>query len=263
LVTATDSHGHVATDKIFIYREISSPSIYNIETSSGSVRVYEKYEINFDLDTVAENNFFEYDTNPPPGVEAGKGVNVEGVFITPSGKNLRQPAFFMTETIRTGSTNNQRYKETEENHWSIRFSPQEVGQYQVSIHVRDASGSNTVPLGSFYAQPPIKKGFIEVSDADSRYFEFSNGDIYLPIGPASGNDYSKYVGTGQNFERPWMGGRGAYSTRWARWISSAESHGNEGYNSHLSYSEHYPGHELSQWIHYPNGYRMWLASWLD
>jgi hypothetical protein len=171
-----------------------------------------------------------------------------------------------------GTGANLYFVETNKHYWVLRFSPQERGLYQVAISVQDASGSITVPAGSFTATPPVRPGFIQVSPADPRYFQFSNGQLYWPIGPAwldnqSANpaarqmDYSQYLGTGQNLERQWMGGLGAYSTNWARWISSAEHLGNEGVMSRLNFREHYPGHDLSYEIFYPAGVRLWIPRW--
>jgi len=259
LITATDDQGRIDTDKISIYRQISGPTVSNIHINTDSVRVYEKYEINFDLETVAENYFFNYDINPPKGVSAGNGVTVEGIFTTPTGQVLTQPGFYYKEVINQNGV----YEETGNENWVVRFSPQEIGQYEVSLRVQDASDSVTVPVGTFNALAPVKKGFIKVSEEDPRYFEFSNGDLFWPLGHVIETDYSLNKGTGLNLERPWMGGRGAYSTNWAKWISTAEQHGNEGYMSRLNYEYHYPSHELSREIFYPSGYRIRITCWLD
>jgi hypothetical protein len=116
-----------------------------------------------------------------------------------------------------------------------------------------------VQAGSFTASSPNRPGFIQVSKADTRYFEFSNGQLFWPMGPVDGSDYGKYKDTGMNMQRPWMAGMGAYSSNFARWMSSAKNLGNEGFDSQLSFAEHYPGHEISQEIFYPEGRRMWIG----
>ncbi len=248
------------------------PAIFNIDVLATNVRVYEKYEVRFSINTAADYPFFEYDESPPPGVLPRIGITVEGIFTTPSGQLLRQPAFYTTEVARIGSGANMYFVETNRSYWVLRFSPQEPGQYQVALSAQDATGSSTVAVGNFTAAAPVRKGFIQVSRADPRYFEFSNGDIFWPIGPAWADnastnpnarsmDYTQYKNTGQNLERPWMGGQGAYSTNWARWISSAERHGNEGIMSRLNFREKYPGHELSYEIFYPAGFRIWIPQW--
>lgn len=262
LVTATDSEGRIATDVIRIYRSVDGPRVMNITANAERVNVYEKYELTFDLETVAKNYFFKFDNNPPPGVEKGGGVTVEGVFKAPSGKVLIQPGFFTTETQQDRGTGTPHFEQLAKQYWAVRFSPQETGRYEASIRVEDASGKIEVPAGEFEALPPVKQGFIGISQNDPRYFEFSNGDLYWPIGPANGWDYEKYKDTGQNLERPWMAGLGVYSTNFARWVSSAKNMGNEGFDSQLTFKEHYPSHELSQEIFYPDGQRFWIG-WIN
>ena len=242
---------------------VSAQSVSDITPLSTTVAVFEKYELHFNVSTVANNLFFQYEENPPPGVMARVGITVMGVFTTPSGKILNQPAFYNTEVSHTGSGDSISFTETNKKYWVIRFSPQEVGIYKVAIFVKDSSGETSTQVGTFTATPAIKDGFIKVSSQDSRYFEFSNGKIYWPIGPAWGNDYSNWQGTGLNLERPWMGGVGAYSANWARWISSAEELGNEGFMSRLNWREHYSGHELSYELTYPSGFHIWLATWMN
>lgn len=247
-------------------------AISDIEVLSTEVKVFEKYEVRFSIATGADYPFFEYTESPPPGVLPKTGITVEGVFTTPSGQVVRQPAFYTTEVERIGSGASMYFVETNKSYWVVRFSPQEPGQYNVALSARDASGATAVSVGSFSAAAPVRKGFIQVSRSDPRYFEFSNGDLYWPIGPAWADnistnpnvrkmDYSQYKNTGQNLERPWMAGQGAYSTNFARWISSAEAQGNEGVTSRLNFVEKYPGHELSYEISYPEGFRIWIPRW--
>ncbi len=236
-------------------------------TPPASVRVYEKYEIRLTVATTAANPFFAYDAAPPAGVTAGTGITLDGVFYnTATGHTFRQPGFYMTDCTPHGSGNSLYFTETASKHWSVRFSPREEGTYQVSVFTQDGSGSATTgTLATFTATAPVKHGFVRVSTADPRYFEFSDGSLYWPIGPAwnRNNSYAAYLGTGQSLERPWMGGFGAYSTNWARWKSSAEAHGNEGIMTRLTFVEHAPGHELSYELFWPQGYQMWLTTWMD
>jgi len=246
---------------------VHAVTISNIQVNSTAVRVYEKYEVKFSVASSTEFPFFQYDENPPPGVTPRVGITVEGVFTSPTGKVLRQPAFFMTEVTRSGSGTSMTFEETNTKYWVVRFSPQETGQYSVSLSARDTSGTTTALVGNFTAQAPVRPGFIQVSQNDPRYFEFQNGDIYWPIGPAWGNDYAQYKNTGQNLERPWLGGLGIYSTNWTRWKSTAEQFGNEGIATRFSWREKYPGHDLSYEIFYAasgtNGFETWLTNWLD
>ena len=92
-----------------------------------------------------------------------------------------------------------------------------------------------------------------MSQDDPRYFERSSGDLFFPIGPASGTDPSIYRDTGINLERPWMAGQAAYSTNFARWMRIDLPMGNEGFDNPLTFTERYPSHELSRELYYPGG----------
>jgi hypothetical protein len=235
-----------------------------LKVNTKEPRVYEKYEVSFTIPQTAEYPLFAYDDNPPAGVTPGIGISVEGIITTPSGKTLYQPAFYNVDVERAQQGDRVHYLELPTAEWMLRLSPQETGIHQVSISVTDASGTQVTPIGSFNAQAPIRAGFISVSKDDSRYFQFSNGSLFWPIGPAYGyGDYDRYKDTGTNFDRPWLAGIGAYSTNWARWLSSAENLGNEGSRERLNFKEHAPGSDLSYDLTYPDAFRYWITNWLN
>ncbi len=249
----------------------AAPTISNVRLGTTTVPVYEKFEAKFDVATVSEYPFIQYDETVIPGVPSKMGVTVDALITFPSGKTIRHPAFYMTETRKEGTV----YVETNTKYWAIRFSPLEVGVHKIIFSAQDASGTTTTSTSSpytFQAVAPTKKGFVQVSKADPRYFEYSNGDLFFPTGPANmrNGNYNLYKDTGANITRFWLGGIGIYSTNWARWKSSGELHGNEGHMASLTWLEKYPGHELSYKIIYntdtskgPNGFRTWITSWLD
>ncbi len=243
---------------------VAAQSATVLAVNSTQPRVYEKYEVRFTIPQTAEYPLFAYDDQPPPGVVPGTGISVEGVITTPSGKTLHQPAFYTVDVERTSQGRGVHYVELPTAAWMLRFSPQETGDHQVSISVTEASGTQTTSIGSFEAQAPVKPGFIGVSKSDPRYFEFSDGSLFWPVGPANGyGEYDQYKNTGLNFDRPWLAGVAAYTTNWARWISSAENHGNEGVMTRLNFREHAPGSDLSYDLTYPNAARYWITNFLN
>ena len=263
LITAEESSaiggGRVGTDKIIVTRQVSGPSISNVSVNSTNIARYGKYEVDFNLDTVAKYKFFRYDENPPEGIEPRSGVTAEAIINLPNGQFVHQPAFYITDVNVSGTGDNTYYEETANNKWAIRYSPSLLGTHQISLHVQDASGQVTTSVGNFTAVSSTKSGFVNISPADSRYFQFSNGDLFFPIGPLWA--VNNQPGAGMNFVRPWMGGEGAYSTNWARWFSSSEDSGNEGPMQIFSYTEHYPGKKLSYPLWYPQGFRFWISGW--
>lgn len=239
LITATDTNGKVGTKRVVINRSVPGPSIQNVTEPVAGPGRYGKYEIRFDVETVSEVPFFQYDESAPSEVDQIAGVTVEGIFTTPAGKTVTVPGFLMTETVKE-----HRWKETNRKYWMIRFTPEEEGDYQGNIQVTDQSGTSSYSLKSFTVTPSNQKGFIQVSGKDSRYFEHTTGETFFPVGPANLGNLAAN-GNVLNFARPWMGGTGAYSTNWSRWLSSSEKHGNEGVRAPLHFQDHYPGRELS------------------
>jgi hypothetical protein len=140
----------------------------------------------------------------------------------------------------------------------VRFAPQETGSLQVTLRVTDASGSTSTNVGSFTSTSSSDPGFISVSKADTRYFNIptvrSTG-----IGPANGPDYTRLQRHGMNIHRQWDGRSGRVQHNFARWMSTAQQMGNEGFDSRLSWREHYPSHELSQELFWSTGKRMWIG----
>jgi hypothetical protein len=263
LLTVMDSSGAIGTDRISVVRSLDQPVISIKSIPKNKIKVYDKYEIRFNVETVADNLFFYYDKNPPPGITPQTGITVEGIFTSPSGTTLKQPGFIFEEMTLNVLERKTHYEGTGNTYWIVRFSPQQVGEYAVHLRAEDSSGNTIISAGGFTALPPIKKGFIQVSPDDPRYFEFSNRDLFFPIGPAWGPNYAIYKESGINMERVWMAGQAAYSTNWACWYSTALQPGNEGFDNPLTFQEHYPSHELSREIYYPDGKRIWMGFWGD
>lgn len=254
LLSLTDTQNNVTSKRVLITRTIDRPVMNDIRILTPSPKVHEKFELSFSLLTTAKYPLFSYEENPPPGVEPRSGVSVHAVITTPTGKILTQPAFYAHETKRVGSTIIQEPEVV----WKMRYSPMETGIHTIQLKARDSSGETTIDAGTFTAFPSTRRGFISVSKQDPRYFEFSSGDLYFPTGPTLDTVKNESLNNG----RPWMGGRGAYSSRWARWWSTAEDWGNEGADTYVCFTQHYPGSELSYWLSAGKAFRYWLG-WID
>lgn len=131
MISTVDNNGNVATDRIFIYRALSVPDIKNYVVSSTNVYKYQKAEISFDLDTVADNYFFEYDDDTPEGIVAVEGVTVKAIIGTPSGQTLNQPAFYTKLTTQNGSGSSMYFTEQAVGKWYVRYAPQETGNHTI------------------------------------------------------------------------------------------------------------------------------------
>ena len=66
--------------------------------------------------------------------------------------------------------------------WKIRFTPTMCGTWRYSIRVRDGSGERSTKPSKFLCIASPDRGFITVSKADRRYFSFTDGSFFYPLG---------------------------------------------------------------------------------
>jgi uncharacterized repeat protein (TIGR01451 family) len=219
------------------------PTVANVQSNATAVGRYEKFELTFDiLNTTATNLQFPYDANPPSGIPAGAGISVDGLFSNDGwATTIVQPGFLYQDYARN------RYGEFEHLYpegnpvWKIRFAPQQTGQWRYRIRATDAGGTTYYPSTgdlSFAVTPSGSHGYLLVSEADPRYFEFSDGTPFIGVGHGSDVDYrartysaeSKfevYQANRANFFRIWLSGSSITGAAWAPWTS--HHLGSEGY----------------------------------
>jgi len=180
-----------------------------IETSKQQVGKYEKVEFRIDC-----NRRFE---NPFDPSEADLGV----ILHTPSGDRLRLPAFYGQQYQRRDIGQGRRrtawtYPDGEPV-WKARFAPAEVGDYKAVAYVKDRDGETHSKPVRFTSVPSDRKGFVRVSQKDPRFFEFSEGEPFFPIGqnlafigeqqyvkPGGVDDvFAKLSSNGANYLRIW------------------------------------------------------------
>lgn len=91
--------------------------------------------------------------------------------------------------------------------------PAEPGEHSLAIRARDGSGTVTSPPVAFVVRTAPFRGYIRVSQKDSRYFAFDDGAPYFAIGMnlAEGPlpEYYRWIPrlarNGGNFARVWAG----------------------------------------------------------
>lgn len=135
--------------------------------------------------------YYYYDPQDTPAQFPGRsspygvdGITVDAVFTAPSGKQLRVPAFYYQEYVRTGTTT-ETMTATNQYSWKIRFTPEEAGGYTYFLELTDKEGTSRYPATgtlSFTATPSQEKGFIRVSSSDPRFLAYANGNSFVPIG---------------------------------------------------------------------------------
>lgn len=214
----------------------SSLSITNV-ISPRSVALYDKFEVKFNITgTVAENLQFPYDPEDILGLKTRQGITVDGLFLPPGQSNwayaIVQPAFLYQPTLKdrsvnAGNSNGEWIYPTGEAYWLIRFAPRLTGTWKFRIRVQDNSNYpnwTCSPPGQtdFYrltvssARPGVH-GFVQVSQRDPRYFEYSDGTPFTGTGVNAADkgsfhteqqaeeEFSRYYRAGKtNFHRVWM-----------------------------------------------------------
>lgn len=181
---------------IFVLAAFISPAeagIVSITADREKVPEFGKLEITVGLDIVFSNPF-----DPDE-------VDLSAVFTDPAGKSYKVPGFLYS--AQQDSSMN--YMDPV---WKIRFSPCVKGTWRYEVCVGTKSSAENSEEKQFECIPSKAKGFIRVSASDPRYFEFTNGDFYYPIGEnicwASLPGFRKYFTemqtAGCNWTRVWM-----------------------------------------------------------
>lgn len=261
--TAPASTPNPATDPGDSVGATNGPTFSALELSARSVALYEPLEIAFDIaGSAATRPDFPYDPDPPPGLAGRVGITVEGQFLPPGETDWShaqtQPGFRYQAFQRVvDSTGAEGLVPVGEASWRLRFTPTVPGAWQVRVRAQDAAvcpiGSAPcttwveTPSAAFEATPalPGRHGFVRVSAADPRYFEYSDGTYFrvagfqAPIGTNTDVDaeFARYADNGITLVRSWMSATSVFSRGFPQWSAWA--------NSELDFTVHAPDKDLS------------------
>lgn len=240
-----------------------NPAFTAIRLSPADLPLYEKLEIAFDLrGVVAANLDFPYDPAPPPGLAARAGITVDGLFLPPGetdwARAIIQPAFRYQAYQRydTGAGTEALYP-VDHSDWRVRFAPTRAGTWQVKLRFQDSGvcAHDEVPCTHWIESSPTSfvagaprpgaHGFIRVSAADPRYFEYSDGTPFYVNGFQAGlgtrtdvdGDFAAYAAGGVTLLRSWMSATSVFSRGMPQWAAWA--------NAELDWIDPVPGHDVS------------------
>lgn len=210
----------------------SAPTISNIVVNTPSVAQYDKFEAQFDVATTAANLNFPYADSAPPGLAAKTGISVDGLFSSDNfATTIVQPAFSMQPFTHSVRDSDDHLVPNGGPKWMVRFAPQKAGAWQFKLRARDASGEVTSNASSFSvgatsANAYKRRGFLQVSQTDKRYFEFRDGAPFIGVGFNSAfkddsADVDARLATYEqnkiNFLRVWLSGAGINGSQWTSW----------------------------------------------
>jgi len=186
-------------------------SITNINLHKTTVGQYDKLEADFDLiGADFDNPYYYYGSGG--GID---GITVDAYFTSPSGQQITVPAFWQVPYQRLREGNSEVLGITGQGSWLVRFAPSQTGTYRLHVKATDKNGSAQSESKTFNVVASNKKGFVRASSRDPRFFEFDNGQSFIPfsgtatwMGTAKGSyhyddlfdQWSQY---GLNFGRIW------------------------------------------------------------
>jgi hypothetical protein len=170
----------------------AAPAITNINSNQSAytnsqIPKYEKYELTFTISgTTATNFFYPYDPSPPAGLPANAGITVNAQFLSPGESNwvnaYTTPAFYYQDFDYQVKNNSDWFYPNGNFYWKARFAPNKTGTWQYRITAQDSGGVTTSPTHSFNVNESGNKGFVRVSQRDTRYFEYEDGTYFPGLG---------------------------------------------------------------------------------
>jgi hypothetical protein len=186
-----------------------------------------RIEVDFQVMTGATFPHWPYDPKPPAGIPPAEGINASAEFIDPQGRHYRQPAFQYQRFEDAVQLGRDWHYPTSEMVWKVRFSPNQEGGWKYRLAVEDRRGAEETEWRTFTVQPSSSHGFVRVSRADSRYFEFEDGTLFTGLGfevpehldaPVTRGTpmYRELAGYGVNFARLWISS--LYGSAWVPYI---------------------------------------------
>jgi hypothetical protein len=258
----------------------AGPLIENITTNEGDypnnqVPRYEKFEITFQVDTVASNLQMPYDSTPPPGIESGIGISVDAQFSPDNWATIYTiPGFYYQEFQDEIKSGDEWFYPMNNFAWKIRFAPDQVGSWQFKLIAQDAGGYTESSIGTFSVVNSNNKGFVRVSQSDPRYFELEDGSYFPGLGYnmnfshvswenpilENENNFQIMSANGIQLVRIWLSQWAIYGSAWNPWNSiDPNQHGRYIPLTGLTYDDAFPGSEVSMRVNAENNPCMFIG----
>ncbi len=195
-----------------------------LDYPDGQVPRFAMFELAFEIgDTTAVNPYFPYDPATPLGVTPATGITVD-VLLLPPGKTdwgdaKTLPCFIYQPVEEVGSGGTAALLPVGQADWRCRFAPDISGTWRYRVRATDAGGTTESAEGQFTCVPSAKKGFIRVSESDSRFFEYADGTPFVTplINTEQGNPFNSLAGIRDAIRK--MGENGV---RFVRWFPTGE-----------------------------------------
>ncbi len=189
------------------HRQKTAASMVQSLTASGaSVPRLDKFELTFQLANIGFTNPFDPEQ-----------IAVSAVFTSPGKKRYSVNGFYYQDFERSGPP--EKLTATGKPCWKVRFTPNQTGVWTYALTVTDAkTGTQKLAPRPFICTASARRGDIQKSVRDARYFQYSDGSPYIPLGQNLGwgnwgmdnGTFSydtwlpKIAAEGGNFARYWL-----------------------------------------------------------
>ena len=256
---------------------IGTPTTNLSEYPNGQVPRYEKLELSFAVNTTAKNPQMPYDTSPPPGIEPEFGISVDALFSPDNWQTIySQPAFYFQDFTHAVKDGSDWLYPTNSFLWKVRFAPNQPGTWQYKLVAQDAQGQVETTPQSFEVVTSLNKGFIRVSQTDSRYFEYEDGTYFPALGYNMNYDHVSWINpiqdnaehfqkmsqNGIQLVRVWLSQWAIYGTEWNPWnAQNPDRHG--GYLPHtgITFADAPAESEVTMKVEWDYSPCMYIGDW--
>lgn len=140
------------------------------DSASLSGQLYSPIHFTMPIEQSAYRNPFDNDD-----------IELIGIFQSPGGEQFVIPGFWMQPYQNTCDEPCFELEPEGDPEWQVRFTPQETGEWSYTLQVRDNGTIIDVRDGRFTVEPSDGRGFVRPGE-NGRYFGYSNGQPYFPIG---------------------------------------------------------------------------------
>ena len=222
----------------------SGPTIGPITTNqddypNSQIPHYDKFELTFNVNTIAKNLQFPYDPSPPPGLEPDLGITVDALFSPDNWQTVyTQPAFYYQEFEHEFKGGQDWIYPSNNFVWKVRFAPHQMGIWHFKLMAQDATGIRTTQPQTFTVVSSENNGFINVSQNDPRYFEYDDGTYFPALGYnlnhraldwfnpvlANQDNFQIMSDNGLQLVRTWVSQWSIFGSAWNPWRSHNPLH---------------------------------------
>jgi hypothetical protein len=190
-------------------QDTGAPFIRRVRVQRNELPCFEKFELACELPDRYTDPF------------DSSNVWLSATFVRPDGSTNRIDGFYTHGFYRERSQAEERAMPQGAPYWQVRYCPTLEGLHTYTLQVRDRFGMATWGPSSFRATPARKPGFVRVSTADPRCFEFDNGAPFFIIGHNTRSPFDTRVVAKFPWMQRWNQGASAYE----RYFRDMTAHG--------------------------------------